>query len=520
MNSTRLNRKREKEEILRDFQEQNKDLPKQGTKEWEEKRLLEIGGSEMGIITKKNRYSSLEDLIARKVGLTKFSGNLCTRFGNLFEPVTTCFLNSVLDLVGKINDDWPSLSGMLDFQSYSPDGIALMRLRLLKKSEDGEGTVREYVIVLFEYKSPFSRIPNGKIPEDYLDQLNTGLCSIPIADIGIFVDSLYRKCSIKEFHYNLGYDRIFHNKDSENPAFESLPLAMGVIVFYISNGNKEELYSYCQMNREYLYERAINKNNIVDISSICERNKLDYRFVEQIEFDNMNLYESIVYILNSWKRYKERKGRKKIKKGSENNIYEEKCDFSEQSHLYLIDLGSVHQHRSFDKLLSISVRKKNRLINLYYISPCIVTNEIEKNKFLISQEIIVEKKSEEQMEEDLNDFLHKRVTKVLRRILNKGGTPIGILPWKLFKSEIILQEREEYYMEEHKDEVESAISILHDIKKDLPEGREEEEIKKRFKNYFPDKYDRIIKKREGSNNIIYDNDIDREIKELIPEGLH
>jgi hypothetical protein len=79
-------------------------------------------------------------------------------------------------------------SKLSDKISYSPDGLAVVR----SDSDNAE-------IVLFEFKSPFMTLPViGEVPEHYISQPLLGMSVIPICDRAVFIEVVYKFCSVNQ----------------------------------------------------------------------------------------------------------------------------------------------------------------------------------------------------------------------------------------------------------------------------------------------------------------------------------
>ena len=184
-------------QVLLDFLEEHKNLPAQGSEQWLLDRKFTIGGSEIPTIVGKNPYSNIRELIEGHVGIRVFKGNIYTMWGNLLEPLVI----KILEKKWRCHIySTGSLPGVIPGQKYSPDG--LVYLDFINK------------IVLIEIKCAARRAANGKIPEMYKPQLFTGLDSIRIADIGVFVDAMFRRCPLSSFLFNTFYDYTMHSRSS------------------------------------------------------------------------------------------------------------------------------------------------------------------------------------------------------------------------------------------------------------------------------------------------------------------
>jgi hypothetical protein len=174
--------------------------PAQRSPEWYELRKTTIGGSEVATIMGMNPYNNVRQLIGGKFGVNKFHGNIYTRWGNLFEHVTEKWAEVLMPIPDGIKEAG-SIEGKIPGQRYSPDGLGVVNLN------------GEWYVILFEFKAPFSTLPNKKIPKHYRCQIQTGLMTIDVADFAVYISNSYRKCSLKDFQWDSEYDRQFHGGD-------------------------------------------------------------------------------------------------------------------------------------------------------------------------------------------------------------------------------------------------------------------------------------------------------------------
>jgi hypothetical protein len=178
-----------------------------------------IGGSEMASLDDKSQYGSFEKVVGTKLKLKEFefNGNLFTRWGNLFEPVSRKLLETIYNC---ITIQSPSLYGFCEWCRYSPDDFTIIPL-------DIDGRI-VYVILLVEYKSPFSRVPSDLIPDEYQHQINAGLASIPIVHSAVFFDTQYKVCKLSDLDYTIKYNRQIHN----HKILRFIPIGLSFIGFY------------------------------------------------------------------------------------------------------------------------------------------------------------------------------------------------------------------------------------------------------------------------------------------------
>lgn len=202
---------RDKMQELDDFIEQNKHLPAQGTEQWLRDRKFTIGGSEMSVITGDNPYKKIRGLIEEHIGLKTFKGNINTVWGSVLEDLAILILERIW--CAKVYETG-SITGAVPGQKYSPDGLVYLSFADL--------------LILLEIKCPIRRVPTGKVPKHYLPQILTGLESIPMVDIAIFVDTMLRRCSLKVHNLQDNtYDLKVH---SDKPV--QAPLALYMVVIY------------------------------------------------------------------------------------------------------------------------------------------------------------------------------------------------------------------------------------------------------------------------------------------------
>lgn len=184
-----------------------------------------VGGSELAAIMGTNPYSKLRDVVYSKVGTLTgggsgwTGGSESTWWGTLFEDVIGAYVEA--DLGGPILGDEICIRAVTGHRN-SPDGYIVASLALAPPDADTlfqlwttdmapEEKVAE-VIVLLEFKCPYSRLPCGKVPKQYLPQVWSGLAVSPVAHLGLFVDAVFRKCSMLDLGDSPDYDREYHAK--------------------------------------------------------------------------------------------------------------------------------------------------------------------------------------------------------------------------------------------------------------------------------------------------------------------
>jgi len=204
---------------------------KQHTPAWLNEKISTIGGASLAKLQGIDRYGSLHSLISEKVGLTTFQSRIAPQWGNLFEDVIKRIVEHDHDCIVYGEDLYvtgpPDMPGL----AYSPDGLCVLEVAGYDVVDNGdEITATEYkklATVLLEFKCPYSRIPNGNIPANYMPQVKMGLDLLEIADEGLFIEGVFRRCSWEQLGLNEKYDKTLVARKSGK-----LPIAFGIIGFY------------------------------------------------------------------------------------------------------------------------------------------------------------------------------------------------------------------------------------------------------------------------------------------------
>jgi len=211
---------------------------KQRGKDWYDSMGTTCGGSEMSALMGKNPYSTIVDVINKKIeilqGINSWNGGAACWWGTLFEDVIESFVS--IDLGGEVKGTDICIRELPGHRN-SPDGYVVARFY---RGIDGELYIwttdmdpdipPEWRIVLLEFKCPYGRKPiAGKIPPQYRPQLKSGLMVSSVAHFGLFVDAVYRKCGILDMKDTPDYDTDYHARDRGK---WDLPIAWGMIAVY------------------------------------------------------------------------------------------------------------------------------------------------------------------------------------------------------------------------------------------------------------------------------------------------
>jgi hypothetical protein len=277
--------------VLDNFVELYKNM-KQRDANWYKAMGTTIGGSEiaslLGISENeelrkyKSPYSNFIEVVNNKIAILKgnrvwHDGGISCWWGTLFEEIITMIIE--IELGNKIKGDTICIQ-LIEGHRNSPDGYIVAHF-----CEDVENTKNEkkqyklYTtdmdpalivfsrIIMLEFKCPISRKPTIEIPKYYIPQLWSGLAVSHIASMGLFIDSIFRKCSLEMLGHNPQYDTIYHNKDQTIEIGN--PICWGIIGMYSVNNPPSFIdmgnISYSNFN---FIMGNINNNTIKTINSI------------------------------------------------------------------------------------------------------------------------------------------------------------------------------------------------------------------------------------------------------------
>lgn len=290
-----------KQEILFNFLEKYKDLPKQGSSEWLEKRKSTIGGSEISTILGVNPYQNIKALAKNKVGLTTFKKAPPLWFGSLLEMgleryIEKKFNTSNYETGSIVNDKYNTLS-------YSPDGLAVININKLKNIFSNNdiknilndsplnGLDSNELIVLFEFKSPFCRKPvKGKVPEYYISQPLLGMETIQISEVSLFIECVFRFCSEKDLLANNSkYNRWYHY-DKEKIINDVI--SFSAITLYCDSDNEVGI-KLLQTITDYSHTNYYSNG---DISSITDKKIINFILEDLIDKKNIKFKYHNVYL--------------------------------------------------------------------------------------------------------------------------------------------------------------------------------------------------------------------------------
>jgi hypothetical protein len=320
-------------------------------------------------------------------------------------------------------------------------------------SPDGLGIVKfedKWYIVLFEFKSPLRSLPDGKIPKYYLPQIKTGMITIPIVDTSIFVNNCYRKCLFKD----IGFD-----VKSESG------------LFTIKFDNK----FHPEKKR---ITKAQKITNVYACGMIFFYQTQDH-YEKMMKFHGYDSDDEV-----------------------EIEMSESPIDFQLfiTSEKKAIDFGAENED-IINRLLEL-VEEKRILVKFSDI----VANNSVLNKMKITK--LIDKKDSSSVNTTLNpkDVLKTNYKEFIEDCNENNYIPVGYLPWKLLKSDIIKEERDDKW----RDTIEKPINdILFIIDKllEIPKEYREEAFNKIYSINAPDS----IEIESDCNNLFISDSIDDEV---------
>lgn len=401
--------------------------PAQKSTEWYLLKSKTIGGSEVATVLGLNPYRKVKSLIAEKVGILdqSFTGNIATRWGTIFESITREWTQKVL-LMDECIQETGSLEGTIERQRYSPDGLGVVQL--INSNDE-----LDYYVVLFEFKSPLRSLPDGKIPKHYMPQIQTGMLTIPLVELSIFVNNCYRKCALKDIGFDMTYDLIFHDGDvtkkrTKKQKFEAV-MACGIICFYQTKENYDLALKLCGYNSDSDSEDDFN----------------------EILNDTSEITTQLGY-----------------SKNYSNTEYD--MDLLMGSRESVLDFGMA-KSKMLDRLFELCEEKRIQV--MYYP---MVLNQADVNELEFIQ---THQKTKESVKIYPKRIIKAQVDQFMSHCEDKEFYPVGYLPWKLLKSDMIAETPDP----EWKGRIESP--ILDTLQK-IDEIMSAEDPKAKYLEFYPE----------------------------------
>jgi hypothetical protein len=215
------------DDLVVEFCQRHANAPLSQSPEWDAIRADSVGGSDVACLLGLNPFKKRAQFIADKCGFGQpFTGNDATRWGIIMEVATSEFTRLALKMDGPIFA-LGSLPTSIVGQRYTPDGIGTVYLR------NACNEIKKFIVV-FEFKSPFKSLPDGKIPKHYAPQLQTGLLAVNIAHVGVFTNCMFRKCAMFDLNFTSTYNTTYHAGDLRKPTRFTKAYAVHMVYFTVT----------------------------------------------------------------------------------------------------------------------------------------------------------------------------------------------------------------------------------------------------------------------------------------------
>ncbi len=193
---------------------------------WGLARISTIGGSKIATflgIGYNTMREMLEDILIPKTGTLEEEAEkkIAMNWGTVFEDPLCQYISTKYDCEIVGTETFFIGSGKYTGLSYSPDGIAIMRVPKKIGEEERETSfgieivdIIEYVdqIVLLEYKCPYKRFLRGYIPDYYRPQPLMGMEMLGIQK-ALFVEAVIRPCALADMDGSTTYAKIFDTRN-------------------------------------------------------------------------------------------------------------------------------------------------------------------------------------------------------------------------------------------------------------------------------------------------------------------
>ena len=415
--------------------------PAQGTKEWASER--QIGGSDTSSVVGKgyfgkNFFDVVRDRIFPGNG---FSGNLATRFGRVMEEFSRKFIEKLFSTTVW---EFKSLPNQLHYTSYSPDGLTVINI------------LGKIMMLLLEFKTPLNRIPDGKIPREYLPQIKAGMCALPMVDGSLFMNTMLRICSFRDLQYNFDYNTRVHKSDTTT--CKSRPST------HKSKLDKILAFGLCILIQTK-EQRSLAEYYLADVNQVDGSQTNEYSDTSVVVFDSGPSLEEELFkspILSIQKTldqiYQSSNNRyalyDRIKHNYPNlnvpdfNIGEQKL----HKHMYLSNNelfkdASVYENEkdygNESEVVSDSIFAhvdQNKYISMYHIPPYLVLDNLAKIQLLKDSGLINGGNvNPDTITADMQIYMIESINFFRRELEKQSVHIVGFIPYKVFKMDLIFQ---------------------------------------------------------------------------------
>ena len=447
----------EKIKTIEEFIHTYRDNAEQGSDAWLLDRKFKIGGSEISTIQGFNPFMKLVDLVGQKIGLTSFNGNSATRWGNLFEHVSELMFKTLFLKEGyKIYNTGSIPNKLIKNHAYSPDGICLMEFNGVEK------------IALLEFKSPSGSAPTSKVPKHYLPQVKAGLCTIDIAEIGVFSNNMIRKCALEQLDFSTSYDTAYHRDTELKLKNVNATISNGMIFFSISQENLQFFYDeFDKFAYPEIPESETDSDAESDVYMETPKHEFagafsdsdsDYENEKGFIDDGTNIMYEIYDVVACFTGGSEKLKNSEI---SEKNLENSKklIDFGDKSRQLFEQFLQLYKPDNGPSFLSIKCSKPQ-------INPNVLKTKTAKN--LIIPDELSYVRSSSHIKTICKKYNSERlIDNFIKRCEKNKSIPVGYLPWKMIKSSNIIVEKDHMYLNDIKDKIDGAIDTVQKIMSEI-----------------------------------------------------
>lgn len=454
----------EKIKTIEEFIEKHSDNAEQGSDAWLLGRKFKIGGSEISTVEGFNPFMKLVDLVGQKIGLTSFSGNSATRWGNLFENVSELMFKTLFLKDGyQIYNTGSIPNKEITNHAYSPDGLCLMEFNGVEK------------ITLLEFKSPYGSAPTSKVPKHYLPQVKAGLCTIDIAQIGVFANNMIRKCSLAQLDFSTNYDTAYHRDTELKLKNINATISNGIIFLSIASNNLQLFLDEFESFINPVFDSESDSESDVcmqttghefsggfdsDSESDCDSTE------RKIYDDGTNILYKIHNIVDEYSKHPDAP----IKL----------IDFGNEGRQLFDQFLQLYKPENGPSFFSIKCSKPQ-------INKTILTSKTAKN-LIIPNELNYVRSPGYVANVCKKYNTEKLIENFIKLCKKTKSIPIGYLPWKMIKSSNIIVEKDPEYLVNIKGKIDETIEIVQKIISELEETETDKDKKRAelLEKYFPD----------------------------------
>lgn len=468
------------------FIKSNQHAAEQGSQQWLNERKFTIGGSEISTIEGCNAFSKIPDLISQKVGLTSFTGNTATRWGNLFENVSELLFkvlfidpiceNEYLEESEKVSQEMKKLNKIyatggiqhktIKNHKYSPDGLCVMAFI--------ENSQKEFKTALLEFKSPSGTVPTAKVPKHYLPQVKAGLCTIDLVEIAVFSNNMFRKCPKSMLDFSIDYDKAYHRDTELKLKNIGSAIANSMILFSIPF---DKIHLFDLLYKQFI-DKKLGRNDTESLEDqnydsdnvVCKNEYMgdypdsdseDYNPEDEICDDGTNIIYKIHAIVNLFR--------------------------SDSSETPLIDFGEIRKEL-FEQVLEMYKPEKGEgIFDIRCCKPQInkdifLADETQSKNLFVSPQLnyVRDKQYIKQVAKKFN--YDKTIQNFVAKCKKNKSIPVGYLPWKLLRSSNIVVEYDDPdYLINLQPEIDKTVEIIRDIATETTK----DSLSKKLEAYFP-----------------------------------